>query len=387
MAKIKFGGYFMKKLFITTFILVIIFPLFSQNTGEQITDYFPIKSRNTWTYTNGTGKLNETVFVQGAMQTDIAVYAFVDQIAGIGQTSTLYGLEDNRIVVLVTENILRQYKENKRPFPIELAPANQNWRQNESDIEYYLFKTMKSSIRYDDKIFDDCILVEKQIYVHNKLSMTRRSYFANGVGLVYVTVQGDDKEETCYQKLIDCNFIDIKSSNINNEISKIKEDLINVQMFFFIKLAENGMANMAGSVTELGTDVQKSIFHALLKVLENDLASMLKMVESGTIAIGAYLNSPVPDFLVTINLGNRPIATAIDKLIKIIVLSNVLNLLPDRLKASIQNKIYTEGTEKAESLLSKLYKVDSSISNDDYINITEPIYREYIDLYLRHGGK
>jgi hypothetical protein len=202
----------MKKIFLS-----VVSSMFSQNAGEQITDYFPVKIGNTWTYTNGIEKRNETVFVQNSTKKDIPLYLFITQTVGIGQTSTMYGLENNKIVIVVTRNAFNQYKENKSPFPIELAPANQRWRQDESDDEYYLFRTTKTSIKYDDKSFADCILVEQQIYTSGKLFMTKRSYFAKNVGLVYISLQGDGKEKMIYQKLINCNFIEIKNIDHNKE--------------------------------------------------------------------------------------------------------------------------------------------------------------------------
>jgi hypothetical protein len=216
----------MKKLFSFILILVVISPLFSQKAEGNITDYFPVEIGNIWTYTNGTEKLNITVFVQNSSQTDIPVYLFVEQTAGLGQTSTMYGLENNKIVIMAIKNIVNQYKENRRPFPVQLAPANQNWRQNESSEEYYLFKTTKSSIKYNDKVFDDCILVEQQTYLNGKLFVTKRSYYAKNIGLVYVTIQGAGEQERCFQKLISCNFFDIKNANVNDEISKLTKTIL-----------------------------------------------------------------------------------------------------------------------------------------------------------------
>jgi hypothetical protein len=378
----------MKKIFSIVLFLIIFFPLFSQNADTQITNYFPVKTGNTWTYTNGSGKLNETIFVQNSTQRDMPLYLFVDGITGLGQTSTMYGVENNKIVIVVTKNVLGQYKENRRPFPIQLAPAGQSWQQNESSEEYYLFKTVKSSIKYDDTSFDDCILVEQQIYTNNKLFMTKRSYFARNIGLVYVSLQESGKEETCYQKLIGCNFIDIKNVSVDDEISQIRKNSITAEMFFFIKFAENGLelfADMESKRETLDNNTQKAVFTALCTLAGNNISTILDMANSGGITISVYLNSPIPDFLITICLGNKPLAIAIDKAVKITVLSTILNSLQEKLKSSSINKNILEGTKEAEPLLANLYKAD--ISNDDYTNISEPVYREYINLYLRHGGK
>jgi hypothetical protein len=96
------------------------------------------------------------------------------------------------------------------------------------------------------------------------------------------------------------------------------------------------------------------------------------------------MNSPIPDFLITIQLGNKPIAVAIDKAIKVIVLANILS---EQGKMNVPDQKLLKGTREAEPLLAALYEVDNYVSSTDYKNIVEPSYREYIDWYLRHGGK
>jgi hypothetical protein len=375
------------------FVFVIVSSVFSQNSNTNITDYFPVEGGNTWTYANASGKQTDVIIMKNSMPDNISndgtsIYLFEDQFIGAGTTSTLYSIKQNRVVIMSTKNILGQYLERKPPYPI-LSPIGQEWKYNDrgEDLRY---KTSNSSCTFDGKTFTDCILVEEQIFDGQNVLRTKKSYYAKGVGLVYVTLQSPRESESIYQKLINCNFIDINNVSFNNDVLQLKEDLVKTEMFFFIKLAEEGLellANMENKKDELKNNNQKSIFTALCTLAGNDMSNILDMFHSGTLRMGSYLNSPVPDFLITINLGNRPISMAIDKALKIIVLSSVLNSLNDKLKNSISNQKYLEGTKEAEKLLSSLHKTDSSISNDDYNNVVEPLYREYINLYLRHGGK
>ena len=377
----------MKRLgFVLLAALFVSGTVFGQLSEENILSYFPVKTGNSWTYTNGTEKVNTTVLVQNSTNIDIPVYLFVEQVVGLYQTSTMYGIENNKIVIVVFKDGMGRYHENKRPFPIEVASSNQNWRQNEVG-EYYLFNTIKSSIKYDDKYFNDCILVEKKIFTNNKLYMIEKRYYAKDIGLVYVTLHDDNQSTSIFQKLISCNFIDIKKYTAENQILQLKEDLTSTEMFFFIKLAEVGLGNIENKVNELSNDHQRAIFKALCTLAINNMSTIYDMLNAGNIRISTYLNSPVPDFFVTLHLGSKPFAAGIDKAIKVIVLSNIFNMSESKLKNSISDHKYLEGTKAAEPLLSGLYKVDSSIGTSDYNNILEPVYKEYMDLYLRHGGK
>jgi len=385
---------FSKYCFFCVLLLMYSLSIFGQSMGENILAYFPVNTGNTWNYTNGNGKLNTTVFVQGSENSDIPLYLFVERDNISGQTSTMYGIENNKIVRVAVKSEFR-YREERRPFPIELAPINQNWRQNEEG-EYYLFKTIKTTVKYDDKVFNDCILVEKQVFVNSKFLLTTRTYYARDIGLVYKTTQGEGKSESVFQKLISCNFVDIKNINANNQLSQFKEDLSNTDIFFFSKLAEVGINNFAlyykntvmeNKVNELSNKTQKTIFDVLCKITIYNMSAIYDMFSSGSVNISTYLNTPIPDDLITIHLDNKSLATAIDKAIKIIVISSIFNLSQEKLKKAISDQKYLEGTRIAEPLFSNLYKVDSSINSNDYNSIVEPLYRLCMDTYFRHGGK
>jgi hypothetical protein len=384
-------GVSMKKLFFVLLVVFVWAPIFSQN----VLDYFPVSTGNSWTYTNSTGRRRDIITVRNSMpdpnNSRNMVYLFEQQSiadsTSMGTTGTLYGIIGNRVVVLANRNILNQYRENRQPYPVELALPDQEWRQDE-DGEYYLFKTSMSSIKFDDKNFEDCILVEQQVFIDRNLYQTNRMYYARGVGLVYKTLQSPGKEESVYQKLTNCNFTDINKFSADNGIKQLQDDLVKAEMFFFIKLAEVGFENIGNAETVgLENNIQESVFNALCFVVSNNITSLLEGVSSGNLSL--FMHSPVPDFLITLHFGSKPFATGIDKAIKIIMLAETLSLFQNQMNDSVSDseKKMFGGVKEAEPLLSSLYKTDSSISNDDYNNVVDPIYREYINMYLRHGGK
>ena len=350
---------------------------------QNVSDYFPVSIGNSWTYTNGIEKSTHIITVTGNTPDNVSkdgtmLYLFEHQFEqqSMGTTTTMYSIKGNKVVVLLVKDILGRYHERKAPFPIELAPIGQEWRQDE-DGEYYLFKTSKSSIQYDNKYFDDCILVEKRVFVNRNLYLTDKSYYARNIGLVYKTLQSPGKEESIYQKLISCNFTNI---SIVNAADDLQHNIIMATLYFFRKLGEVGLENIENEINGLTNNYQKATFNALVLVTTNNLANMVDMASSGNVNINNFLNSPPPDFLFTIMMGIKPVAIAIDKTIKIITFSVCTNLLKEII--SISDKRLSGGTKEAAPILSDRYQVDRSINDD-----VETFYTEFINMYLRYGGK
>jgi len=179
-----------------TFASILVF---SQNVN--ILDYFPSKIGNSWTYANSSGRTVDIRTIRNVSERNgIMVYLMENESPGIGTTSTLFGNMNNRIVILVTRNILGQARENQPPMPI-LATIGQEWRYNArgDDIR---FSTSRASCTVDEKIYNDCILVEEKIFHGNELIMIRKNYYARGIGLVLLTLQMSGEAESIYNKLI-----------------------------------------------------------------------------------------------------------------------------------------------------------------------------------------
>jgi hypothetical protein len=218
----------MKKLVLPVLVLVVISPLFPQNPRIQIADHFPVNAGNTWTYADASGKATEIITIRNSMPDNVSndgtsLYLCEREFVGIGTVSTLYSIKEDKVVILVEKNILGQYRQNDPPFPI-LAPAGQEWRYNDrgDDLRY---KASKSSCAFDDKTFYDCIMVEERIVNGNVTLRTKKSYYANGVGLVYVTLQEPGENESVYQKLINCNFIDINDFKLSDHDGEADSDI------------------------------------------------------------------------------------------------------------------------------------------------------------------
>jgi len=210
-------AYFMRKLF---FILVLLFltvgALFAQ---ENVNDYFPVVVGSKWLYANGSGKLSDIITVTNTtidQKDGTGLYLIEHQIEGIGTTSTMYSTKGNKIVILVFKNALGRYTEYRQPYPVELAPAGQEWSYNDRGDNLRL-KTTKASCSFDGKTYSDCILVEERIVSGNNVLRTKKSYYAKGIGLVYVTLQSAGERESVFMKLLEYSRLGNAQTNIKND--------------------------------------------------------------------------------------------------------------------------------------------------------------------------
>jgi hypothetical protein len=195
---------FMRKIF-----LGILFAVFSPLVfGETITDYFPVAVGSTWSYANASGKTTDVVTLKNSMpgtKDGTPLYLFEQQMVGLGTVSFLKSVKDNKIVVLATKDALGRYSESSPPYPVELASANQEWRYNDrgDDLRY---KTSKASCSFDGRTYSDCILVEERIVDGGTTFRTKKSYYAKGIGMVYVTLESPREKESVFMKLKSYNI-------------------------------------------------------------------------------------------------------------------------------------------------------------------------------------
>jgi hypothetical protein len=178
------------------------------NDKIDISDYFPSDVGASWTYANSSGINTNIIIVKNSMpdkNDGTNLYLFENQILGLGTTSTLYSIKDNNVVILVTKNALGKYQENQKPYPIALAPVGQQWRYDDrgDDLRY---TTSRTSCSYDGKTYNDCILVEEKIISGNSILRIKKSYYAKGIGLVYVTLQDGGGKESIFMKLVGSTF-------------------------------------------------------------------------------------------------------------------------------------------------------------------------------------
>jgi len=201
-------------------ILVLLFltvgTLFAQ---ENINDYFPVVVGSKWLYANGSGKLSDIITVTNStidQKDGTGLYLIEHQIEGVGTTSTMYSTKGNKIVILVFKNALGRYTEYRQPYPVELAPAGQEWNYNDRGDNLRL-KTTKASCSFDGKTYSDCILVEERIVSGNNVLRTKKSYYAKGIGLVYVTLQNAGERESVFMKLLEYSRLGNAQTNIKNK--------------------------------------------------------------------------------------------------------------------------------------------------------------------------
>jgi hypothetical protein len=112
------------------------------------------------------------------------------------KTKVIYRvLEDTVITEVAKPDNNVELVERDRPIVV-LFLHDRNW-QEEDGGDIFQCQSRKTNVSFDGKTYDDCIVVEKAIILADgRPLMTKRQYFARGVGLVYVTLQdaGDSVE-------------------------------------------------------------------------------------------------------------------------------------------------------------------------------------------------
>ncbi len=198
----------MKKL--AAFLILVGFicsGIFAQATSLfSVSDYFPTKILGSWTYANSAGKEYWTVFVKNRTHDsgmDIAV--FETQWKGMGSTVDIYGIRDDRVMLLSDKGIWSDYYDYPPPYPTILAAPNKAWQDNKRG-DIIDCQTIASSCTFDGKVFNDCICVIEKLILNNAVEMTTKSYYAKGIGLVYKTLTGKDGKESVYMKLTESTF-------------------------------------------------------------------------------------------------------------------------------------------------------------------------------------
>jgi len=369
------------------FVLLFVISINVFADDINIIDYFPCNIGNSWTYTNGSNKTVEIRMLKNSMPDPKAsdgskIYLVENQFLGIGSTSTMYSIKDNKVVILVTKNVLGNYQENKPPYPIELAPAGQEWRYNDRGDDLRL-KTILSSCNVDGNYYTNCIMVEERIVNGNSTLRIKKSYYAKGIGLVLVTLQQTGETESIYIKLKECNFTTLGSNYSSGENIAI------ISTLFFEILAE-GINNLPKTVPLLALNLknkeQVEFLSTLVSVITGYLNTLTDMVNSNTVKITSFLNEPISKDLISSSANNEAIATAIDRALRVIVLSDQLQRLNANRNLNIDDKDFVSGTKIAEKKLYPLFKNDQTKSQNFYLDV-EKLYNLLIECYLKKGGK
>ena len=188
----------MKKL-ILAIIAVFFFaaPVFALD----ISDYFPVAVGNTWTFASGTGVVSDVITVRSSTpNSGGTIYLFESQFAGM-TTARLYSIRNNRVLILGTRDGFGRHHENRLPLPVALAPPGDvgTFMSRNDNVQ---FSASRASISFGGRTFNDVIVFEQVI---DGGFVTRRSYFARGIGLVYETGQMGSGPTTVFRQLVDSN--------------------------------------------------------------------------------------------------------------------------------------------------------------------------------------
>jgi len=189
------------------FVLLVAFFASASVFGQNILDYFPVEIGNSWTYANSKGLKTDVITVidssPDSNNRDGRQYLFRHVMFDEFSIWIIYIIKDGMVVMLAKETPLVGLLEYEDPFPIVLALAGVVWQDDMGDDESHFYRTIRSSVKYDDKSFDDCILVEERVYIKKKPYRATKSYYARGIGLVCITVQSPEQEEHIFQRLVE----------------------------------------------------------------------------------------------------------------------------------------------------------------------------------------
>jgi hypothetical protein len=195
------GRFFMKFIFLVLFV-IFTFPVSSQNAF----DYFPAKEGYRWEYLGANGQVTD-------VYTCLAIERVNEKESLLGVSQSSLGITTRVIYRVIPDTGIfeigevRNGKQNMHydePF-VTLALNELQWKEEDRGDEF-LCQSKKTSVRFDGKTYNDCIMVEKAIYAGNRLLMIKRQYFARGIGLVYVTLQGEDGIEKPHLRLSSYKF-------------------------------------------------------------------------------------------------------------------------------------------------------------------------------------
>jgi hypothetical protein len=376
----------MKKIFLRVLLAAFSLPVF----GQTITEYFPVAVGNTWTYANASGKTTDVVMLKNSMSDSkdgITLYLFEQQMVGLGTVSFVKSVKDNKIIILTTKDALGRYHDNSPPYPVELAPANQEWSYKDrgDDLRY---KTSKAACAFDGKTYSDCILVEERIVAGSTTLRTKKSYYAKGVGLVYVTLESPREKETVFMKLTESN-IKTSQAQISQENSFSAENMAEASYIFFKGLAQgiDIFPYIAVSMMQsIDNESGKTLFLSLVNTMTNDVQILADMAKQHKILkIKTFLDTPFPEYLTASLNYNKFITIGIDRAIKVIVLSCFLQEVYAAGNESIERTL-AAGTKTSGPILKSYFTQDLTIGTDGN-EIIDSTYSAMLEIYLDNGGK
>jgi hypothetical protein len=192
----------MKKILLAGLLLTILFPLFSQTAS----DYFPAKEGYRWEYIGSNGKVTD-IYTCLAIETSNNFYLVGFSINSLGiTTKPMYRVVEDAAVFEIGKIDMNGNRTLflDEPFVI-LSLKDVKWREEDRG-DVFLCQSKKTGVSFDGKSYNDCIMVEKAIYIDERPLMVKRQYFARGIGLVYVTLQGQDGVEKPHLRLASYKF-------------------------------------------------------------------------------------------------------------------------------------------------------------------------------------
>jgi len=191
----------MKKLVFLLFIIIFPLSLYAQN----ITDYFPISNGSKWMYLLFDGSYDIIDVAGNTYSERHSMHTYYFRIASTlfprREGGVFYGINNNSVYELVAIAIGNgRRRDLERPYNKILGLPGDEWTYIEEPGVIFSYKASRSSISFDNRNYNDCILVERRLTINGILENTYYFYYARNIGLVYAR---NADQQNFYQKLIE----------------------------------------------------------------------------------------------------------------------------------------------------------------------------------------
>jgi hypothetical protein len=189
-------------LFLTLLVLVAISTLSAQTAS----DYFPAKEGYRWEYIGANGKVTDiyTCAIAQKIEDNASGVGIIVESLGM-KISVIYEVVEDAGIKEVTRTDAFGNPIQHKNRPVILFLREAKWEEKERG-DVFQCQSKKTSVAFDGKTYNDCIMTEKGIFINGRPLMVKREYFARGIGLVYVTLQGQDGVEMPHLRLSSYKF-------------------------------------------------------------------------------------------------------------------------------------------------------------------------------------
>jgi len=199
----------MKRTFIVTLLILSVIVLHGETIN--IADYFPVGNGYKWEYCTPKG---EKFLTKECKVDKNGIYFYTIYDDTVTALQKLF-IKDNTVFEEASSSIVTGVTVHDQPRVHISIPGKEwhySWTSNDNIIiEAQLSKSGKSKFSYDNKIFNDCIVIETTVYLNEGKGLqyhsTQYDYYAKGIGHIANTLKSTSNPiEHIVMKLGFCSF-------------------------------------------------------------------------------------------------------------------------------------------------------------------------------------